>query len=91
MKDAGADIVSGSQAHQPQGMEIRGDGFINYGLGNLFFGQASGQAVFLIPVLILAMFIVENTILWVLLAVTVGIYFAIIFLVFLYYGNIGKK
>jgi poly-gamma-glutamate synthesis protein (capsule biosynthesis protein) len=45
MRDAGADIVSGSQAHQPQGMEIRGDGFINYGLGNLFFGQASGQAV----------------------------------------------
>ena len=49
------------------------------------------STVFLIPVLILAMFIVENTILWVLLAVTVGIYFAIIFLVFLYYGNIGKK
>jgi poly-gamma-glutamate synthesis protein (capsule biosynthesis protein) len=44
MKDAGADIVSGSQAHQPQGVEIRGDGFINYGLGNLFFVQA-GQAV----------------------------------------------
>jgi hypothetical protein len=49
------------------------------------------STVFLIPVLILAMFIVENTILWVLLAATVGIYFAIIFLVFLYYGNIGKK
>ncbi len=49
------------------------------------------STVFLIPVLILAMFIVGNTILWVLLAVTVGIYFAIIFLVFLYYGNIGKK
>jgi Na+-driven multidrug efflux pump len=49
------------------------------------------STVFLIPVLILAMFIVENTILWVLLAVTVGIYLAIIFLVFLYYGNIGKK
>jgi hypothetical protein len=49
------------------------------------------STVFLIPVLILAMFIVENTILWILLAVTVGIYFLIIFLVFLYYGNIGKK
>jgi poly-gamma-glutamate capsule biosynthesis protein CapA/YwtB (metallophosphatase superfamily) len=45
ISDAGADIVSGSQAHQPQGVEIRDDGFINYGLGNLFFGQASGQAV----------------------------------------------
>jgi len=42
IKDAGADIVSGSQAHQPQGVEIRNNGFINYGLGNLFFGQALG-------------------------------------------------
>ena len=40
MIDAGADIVSGSQAHQPMGVEFRGNGFINYGLGNLFFGQA---------------------------------------------------
>ncbi len=38
MIDAGADIVSGSQAHQPMGVEFRGNGFINYGLGNLFFG-----------------------------------------------------
>ena len=45
MRDAGADIVSGSQAHQPQGVEIRDNSFINYGLGNLFFGQALGQAV----------------------------------------------
>ena len=45
MKDAGADIVSGSQAHQPMGVEIRGDGFINYGLGNLFFGQSLGLHV----------------------------------------------
>jgi len=37
--DAGADIVSGSQSHYPMGVEFRGDGFINYGLGNLFFGQ----------------------------------------------------
>lgn len=43
--DAGADIVSGSQAHQPMGVEFRGNGFINYGLGNLFFGQASGLGV----------------------------------------------
>jgi hypothetical protein len=37
--DAGAVIVSGSQAHQPQGMEFMGDHFIHYGLGNLFFDQ----------------------------------------------------
>ncbi len=37
--DAGADIVSGSQSHHPMGVEFRGKGFINYGLGNLFFAQ----------------------------------------------------
>jgi poly-gamma-glutamate synthesis protein (capsule biosynthesis protein) len=37
--DAGAMIVSGSQAHQPQGMEFYAGGFIHYGLGNLFFDQ----------------------------------------------------
>ena len=37
--DAGADIVSGSQAHQPHGMEFYGDSTIMYGLGNLFFDQ----------------------------------------------------
>ncbi len=37
--EAGADIVSGSQAHQPHGMEFLGDKFIHYGLGNLFFDQ----------------------------------------------------
>jgi poly-gamma-glutamate synthesis protein (capsule biosynthesis protein) len=36
---AGAVIVSGSQAHQPQGFEIREDAFIHHGLGNLFFDQ----------------------------------------------------
>jgi len=39
--DAGANIVSGSQSHWPMRVEFRGDGFINYGLGNLFFGQQS--------------------------------------------------
>lgn len=39
MIDAGASIVSGSQSHWPMGVEFRGDGFINYGLGNLFFDQ----------------------------------------------------
>jgi hypothetical protein len=39
MADAGAVIVSGSQAHVPQVMEFYGDAFIHYGLGNLFFDQ----------------------------------------------------
>ena len=43
--DAGAVIVSGSQAHQPQGFEFRGDSFIHYGLGNLFFDQIWSPAV----------------------------------------------
>jgi poly-gamma-glutamate synthesis protein (capsule biosynthesis protein) len=37
--EAGAVIVSGSQAHQPQAMEFDGGSFIHYGLGNLFFDQ----------------------------------------------------
>ena len=39
MAEAGAAIVSGSQAHQPQGMEFLHGSFIHYGLGNLFFDQ----------------------------------------------------
>lgn len=40
---AGASIVSGSQAHQPHGVEFTDDdSFITYGLGNLFFDQISG-------------------------------------------------
>lgn len=39
MVDAGAVIVSGSQAHMPMTMEIYGNRFIHYGLGNLFFDQ----------------------------------------------------
>jgi len=39
MADAGADIISGSQSHHPQGIEFTEDWFINYGLGNLFFDQ----------------------------------------------------
>ncbi|HWQ83401.1 MAG TPA: CapA family protein [Anaerolineales bacterium] len=39
MSQAGAAIVSGSQAHQPQAMEFYQGGFIHYGLGNLFFDQ----------------------------------------------------
>jgi hypothetical protein len=39
MAEAGALIVSGSQAHQPHGMEFFGGSFLHYGLGNLFFDQ----------------------------------------------------
>jgi len=42
--DAGATIVSGSQAHIPQAMEFYNDIFIHYGLGNLFFDNMSGPA-----------------------------------------------
>jgi poly-gamma-glutamate synthesis protein (capsule biosynthesis protein) len=37
--EAGAVVVSGSQAHYPQAMEFYGNSFIHYGLGNLFFDQ----------------------------------------------------
>lgn len=37
--DAGAVIVSGSQAHQPLGYEFYQGSLIHYGLGNLFFDQ----------------------------------------------------
>jgi poly-gamma-glutamate synthesis protein (capsule biosynthesis protein) len=39
MIKAGAVIVSGSQAHQPQAFEFSQGGFIHHGLGNLFFDQ----------------------------------------------------
>ncbi len=37
--DAGATVVSGSQAHYPHVMEFRNNAFIHFGLGNLFFDQ----------------------------------------------------
>jgi poly-gamma-glutamate synthesis protein (capsule biosynthesis protein) len=37
--EAGATIVSGSQAHLAKAMEFYNDSFIHYGLGNLFFDQ----------------------------------------------------
>jgi poly-gamma-glutamate capsule biosynthesis protein CapA/YwtB (metallophosphatase superfamily) len=39
MVEAGAVIVSGSQAHQPQAFEFDNGALIHYGLGNLFFDQ----------------------------------------------------
>ena len=37
--EAGAVVVSGSQAHCPQTMTFVGDHFVHFGLGNLFFDQ----------------------------------------------------
>lgn len=42
--DAGATIVSGSQAHVPQAMEFYNGAFIHYGLGNLFFDQMAAPS-----------------------------------------------
>jgi poly-gamma-glutamate synthesis protein (capsule biosynthesis protein) len=39
MAEAGAVIVSGDQAHAPQGFGFKNGSFIHYGLGNLFFDQ----------------------------------------------------
>ncbi|HJX01797.1 MAG TPA: hypothetical protein VJ348_01320 [Candidatus Humimicrobiaceae bacterium] len=46
--------------------------------------------IFLVPVLILTMYIF-NSINWIMLIVTAAIYLVIIFLVFLYYGSFGRK
>lgn len=39
LADAGAAIVQGSQAHQPQNFEFYNQAFVHFGLGNLFFDQ----------------------------------------------------
>ncbi len=39
LADAGATIISGSQAHFPMSMEFYNGTFIHYGLGNFFFDQ----------------------------------------------------
>jgi poly-gamma-glutamate synthesis protein (capsule biosynthesis protein) len=39
LAEAGAVIVQGSQAHQPQSFDFHAGAFIHYGLGNLFFDQ----------------------------------------------------
>jgi poly-gamma-glutamate synthesis protein (capsule biosynthesis protein) len=39
LAEAGAVIVSGSQAHKPQAFDFYGSHFIHYGVGNLFFDQ----------------------------------------------------
>jgi hypothetical protein len=56
------------------------------------------STVFLFPVLVLVKYIfklylitVPNGIVWAMIVVVTCIYFVIIFLVFLYYGSLGKK
>jgi poly-gamma-glutamate synthesis protein (capsule biosynthesis protein) len=39
LANAGAIVVNGSQAHTPKLMAFKGESFIHYGLGNLFFDQ----------------------------------------------------
>lgn len=41
MVDAGAQIVQGSQAHQPHNYELYKGALIHYGIGNLFFDQVN--------------------------------------------------
>ncbi len=51
------------------------------------------STVFLIPVLILTHFIFREVSVnpWVIMIVNIVIYFVVMFLVFLYYGNVGRK
>ena len=56
------------------------------------------STVFLFPILVLVKYIFKNYliaipggIVWAMIVVSTCIYFVIIFLVFLYYGSLGKK
>jgi poly-gamma-glutamate synthesis protein (capsule biosynthesis protein) len=42
LRDAGAVVVNGSQGHHAQGWDVSAAGTINYGAGNLFFGDQAG-------------------------------------------------
>lgn len=48
------------------------------------------STVFLVPVMILAMYLFDS-VNWIMLAATAAIYLAVIFLVFFYYGGRGRK
>lgn len=48
------------------------------------------STVFLVPVMILTMYLF-NSVNWIMLVVTAVIYLAIMFLVFFYYGSMGRK
>ncbi len=45
LREAGAVIVNGSQGHHVQGFSVNAQGFIHYGVGNLFFGDQAGVGV----------------------------------------------
>ena len=48
------------------------------------------STVFLVPVMILTMYLFD-AVNWIMLVVTAVIYLAVIFLVFFYYGSLGRK
>ena len=48
------------------------------------------STVFLVPVLILTMYLF-GSVNWIMLVVTIVIYLVVIFLVFFFYGGLGKK
>ncbi len=48
------------------------------------------STLFLVPVLILTMYLF-GSVNWIMLVVTAVIYLVVIFLVFLFYGGLGKK
>jgi hypothetical protein len=48
------------------------------------------STVFLVPVLILTMYLF-GSVNWIMFVVTIVIYLAVIFLVFFFYGGLGKK
>ena len=48
------------------------------------------STVFLVPVLILTMYLF-GSVNWIMLVVTIAIYLVVIFLVFFFYGGLGKK
>jgi hypothetical protein len=43
LTDFGADVIMGTASHRPQTFSFKGDKFIHYGLGNLFFDQTEIQ------------------------------------------------
>lgn len=48
------------------------------------------STVFMIPVMILTMYLFDS-VNWIMLVVTAAIYLVVIFLVFFYYGSLGRK
>ena len=48
------------------------------------------STVFMVPVMILTMYLFDS-VNWIMLIVTAAIYLVVIFLVFFYYGSLGRK